>query len=344
MLVGLVAALLPLPVAAQDVIEYYGVDALGSVRVVFDSAGNLINRMDYGPFGEQLAGSGYSRRVYAQLFRDGETGQDYAEARMYASRLGRLSAPDPVFSRLHDPQRLNRYAYAMNNPHSFVDPTGLQDCPVDICREYPGDPGGPEGPGDPGDPGGPDRRGPRRPPDQGPDPGCIPYPTVVASDCGGEPPPEGGPPGTPPPNPGPPPPPPPGPPGPPGPPPPPVPLPNEPLWKRVSKCAADQLGLSDLAEVAAVIAGQPIPGTKGFVTPGSSKGTSAAGMAADWVFGDAQLPVRVPTIVGGPGTGRALAIAGTKSVARFAGRAVPIIGWGMLAYDAVSITACSAGY
>ena len=106
--------LLPASAAAQDVTEYYGVDALGSVRVVFDSAGNLINRMDYGPFGEQLAGSTFGRRVYAQLFRDGESGLDYAEARMHQSRTGRLTTPDPVFNALSNPQKWNRYSYAIN--------------------------------------------------------------------------------------------------------------------------------------------------------------------------------------------------------------------------------------
>ncbi|HEX8258480.1 MAG TPA: RHS repeat-associated core domain-containing protein [Allosphingosinicella sp.] len=111
--------------------------------------------------------------------------------------------------------------------------------------------------------------------------------------------------------------------------------------KKAGRCAADQLGLSELADAALVASGQPISGTKRFVTPGSSKGTSVAGLAASRVFGRAQLPVRMPTIVGGPGTGRTLSIAGTKSVARFAGRAVPILGWGLLAYDAISIAACT---
>lgn len=112
--------------------------------------------------------------------------------------------------------------------------------------------------------------------------------------------------------------------------------------EKVKQCTVDQLGLGELAEAGAVAAGQPIPGTKPFVTPGSSRGTSLAGMAADQIFGRARSPVRLPTIVGGPGTGRALAIAGTKSVARFAGRAVPIVGWALLAYDAASIAACAA--
>ena len=110
---------------------------------------------------------------------------------------------------------------------------------------------------------------------------------------------------------------------------------------KLAQCTSKQLGLDELAAAAAVAAGQPIPGTKPFVTPGSSRGTSVAGMAADRVFGKARLPLRLPTIVGGPGTGRALAIAGTKSVARFSARAVPVVGWALLAYDAASIAACT---
>ena len=184
----LVVVLLPSRAAAQDVTEYYGVDALGSVRVVFDSAGNLVNRMDYGPFGEQLAGSTFSRRVYAQLFRDGETGQDYAEARMYQSRTGRMNAPDAVFAALFDPQRLNRYAYALNNPLSFTDPSGLSTCThdpetgrtncdggvVDVDGRLPGGTRG--GGGGSGSGGGSD----------GSEGGCTPFPTaLMAADCGG---------------------------------------------------------------------------------------------------------------------------------------------------------------
>jgi RHS repeat-associated protein len=114
-----------------------------------------------------------------------------------------------------------------------------------------------------------------------------------------------------------------------------------PTLAALQDCASDQLGIDDLAAAGAVAAGWPIPGTKRFVTPGSSQGTSAAGMAADNIFGRARLPVRMPTIVGGPGTGRALSIAYTKSVARFAARAVPVVGWGVLAYDAVMIANCT---
>jgi hypothetical protein len=109
--------------------------------------------------------------------------------------------------------------------------------------------------------------------------------------------------------------------------------------KKFGQCVADQYGLGALG-IGATAVGQPIPGTKPFVTPGSSRGTSVAGMAADSIFGKVRLPVRLPTIVGGWGTGTALRIAYTKSAARFAGRAVPILGEALLAYDAISISAC----
>ncbi len=89
--VALVVALglcLPMSTAAQDVVEYYGTDALGSVRIVFDVNGTIVGRMDYGPFGEQLSASTTGHKSYAGLFRDGEAGLDYAQARMYSGSVG----------------------------------------------------------------------------------------------------------------------------------------------------------------------------------------------------------------------------------------------------------------
>lgn len=119
--------------AAQtgETVEYYGLDALGSVRVVFDAAGNVTGRMDYGPFGESLAtGSGMPSRAYAGLFRDGEAGLDHAEARSYQLRTGRFSTVDAVYAGIFEPQRWNRYAYALNSPFVRIDPTGNADCQV----------------------------------------------------------------------------------------------------------------------------------------------------------------------------------------------------------------------
>ena len=115
----------PVSVAAQEAVDMNGTDSIGSVRVVFDASGNVVGRMDYGPFGEQVTVSTVGQKSYAGLFRDGEAGLDYAEARSYEVRTGRFNAPDPVYAGLFEPQAWNRYGYALNNPLSFVDPTGL---------------------------------------------------------------------------------------------------------------------------------------------------------------------------------------------------------------------------
>jgi len=60
--------------------------------------------------------------------RDTESGNDYFGARYYASSMGRMLSPDPVFisaDRIADPQGLNLYAYGRNNPLTITDPTGL---------------------------------------------------------------------------------------------------------------------------------------------------------------------------------------------------------------------------
>jgi RHS repeat-associated protein len=68
---------------------------------------------------------------YTGKERDAESGLDYFGARYYASSMGRFMSPDwsvkiePVpYSKLDDPQSLNLYAYARNNPLSNVDPDG----------------------------------------------------------------------------------------------------------------------------------------------------------------------------------------------------------------------------
>jgi RHS repeat-associated protein len=120
----------PVPAIAQaptEVVEYYAVDAVGSVRVVFDATGNILGRADYTPFGGELfSGQGLPSLRFAGLFRDGEAGLDYAQARSYQVRTGRFNAPDPVYAGMFDPQQWNRYAYAASRPLTFTDVSGLQ--------------------------------------------------------------------------------------------------------------------------------------------------------------------------------------------------------------------------
>ncbi len=63
--------------------------------------------------------------------RDAESGNDYAGARYYSSARGRWLGVDPVLGDLANPQRLNRYAYVLNNPINYLDPDGRGEEPFD---------------------------------------------------------------------------------------------------------------------------------------------------------------------------------------------------------------------
>ncbi len=114
--------------ALAQTVEYYHLDALGSVRAVTNQAGAVIERHDYLPFGEEVNPPGTSNtRKFTGKERDAETGLDYFGARYYSSRTARFTTIDPVYTwreNLADPQRWNRYAYARNNPLRYVDPDG----------------------------------------------------------------------------------------------------------------------------------------------------------------------------------------------------------------------------
>ena len=47
--------------------------------------------------------------------------------------MGRMLSPDPVGGSLANPQTLNKYAYVLNNPLRYTDPTGLYACADDAA-------------------------------------------------------------------------------------------------------------------------------------------------------------------------------------------------------------------
>lgn len=71
---------------------------------------------------------------------DGETATTHFQYRQYSATQGRWMSPDPYDGSYNpfNPQSFNRYAYALNNPLSFIDPSG-QYC------EYTADSGGDDG-------------------------------------------------------------------------------------------------------------------------------------------------------------------------------------------------------
>ncbi|MFB3922567.1 MAG: RHS repeat domain-containing protein [Terriglobia bacterium] len=135
-----------IPLGGQSLGKYLGtstyffhVNHLGSSTMVSDHTGTVTQKALFYPFGQLWVsgGSGVTRRfaslqeplpnagpeVYAAPFRD------------YQSRLYRWLSPDPLAGDILNPQSLNRYAYALNNPTNLIDPLGLfckkgEECPT----------------------------------------------------------------------------------------------------------------------------------------------------------------------------------------------------------------------
>jgi RHS repeat-associated protein len=119
---------------------YVTVDQLGSTRVVTDSSGNVTQRYDYLPFGEEIPADGVVRTTgmgyqssadgfnpkFTGQVRDVESGLDYFNARYYSPEQGRFVSADPqnAGSDPSNPQTWNGYAYVAGNPMAYTDPSG----------------------------------------------------------------------------------------------------------------------------------------------------------------------------------------------------------------------------
>jgi RHS repeat-associated protein len=115
----------------NNALTWTATDWLGSERVRTDSSGNLIGAFESLPFGNgqvTLSGSDNDNIHFTGKERDVESGLDYFGARYYSSSMGRFSIPDPsglAYADQSNPQSLNLYSYALNNPLKNTDPTGL---------------------------------------------------------------------------------------------------------------------------------------------------------------------------------------------------------------------------
>jgi RHS repeat-associated protein len=117
---------------------YYFADHLGTSRTLAEipaglSTATLCYDADFDPFGGErtpIVNTCLQNYKFTGKERDSESGLDNSVFRYYGSSLGRFMSPDPSGMDLAnplDPQQLNLYAYARNNPLTFTDPFGL-DC------------------------------------------------------------------------------------------------------------------------------------------------------------------------------------------------------------------------
>jgi RHS repeat-associated protein len=102
-------------------------DHLGSTSVTADYAGTLISRTLYKPWGEVRYQSGTLPTKYTytgQYSHTGDFGLMFYVARWYDPVLGRFAQADTIVPGAGKPLAWDRYAYALNSPIRYTDPTG----------------------------------------------------------------------------------------------------------------------------------------------------------------------------------------------------------------------------
>ena len=129
----------------SGIVHYYFSDQLGSASVITNATGTTIEQeSDYYPYGgERVLTSGVNNYKFTGKERDSESGLDDFEARYYSSSMGRFMSPDEFsggpmdvfdptpnlpsplpYALISNPQSLNKYVYAYNNPLRYIDPDG----------------------------------------------------------------------------------------------------------------------------------------------------------------------------------------------------------------------------
>ncbi len=110
-------------VSGATTVKYLHTDALGSPVASTGSAGQLLERTHYEPYGRPINrtvdGVGYTGHKM-----DGDTGLSYMQQRYMDPQLGVFLSVDPVTAYEQPVGQFNRYRYANGNPYKFTDPDG----------------------------------------------------------------------------------------------------------------------------------------------------------------------------------------------------------------------------
>jgi RHS repeat-associated protein len=117
-------------------VHYIIRDYLGSIVNITNSSATSVQELSYDAWGrlrnpvnhtayapgtepELLLGRGYTGHEHLTQF-----GLINMNARLYDPAIGRFLSPDPYVQNPFDGQSYNRYSYCLNNPLSYIDPSG----------------------------------------------------------------------------------------------------------------------------------------------------------------------------------------------------------------------------
>ena len=115
-------------------LAYLAGDQQGTDSAAIDSGTLTVNRRYHDPYGNPRGAAPSSFPVGEKGFvggaNDTATGLTNLGAREYQPGTGSFISPDPLLNP-YDPQNLNAYAYAADNPSTYSDPTGAMLCDPD---------------------------------------------------------------------------------------------------------------------------------------------------------------------------------------------------------------------
>jgi RHS repeat-associated protein len=109
---------------------YYHTDHISSIQAITDDDGHVVRRLDYKPFGEQIDVAEHIPGPPDEIDRSYQSREHdpsqlyYFGARHYDPIIGRFLTADSVISNPKDGAQHHRYAFSLNNPIRYVDPTG----------------------------------------------------------------------------------------------------------------------------------------------------------------------------------------------------------------------------
>ncbi|HET8731169.1 MAG TPA: RHS repeat-associated core domain-containing protein [Moraxellaceae bacterium] len=116
---------------AAEYVTYLHADVQGSPLLATDEQGQVVWQEEYEPWGARQvkdaasATPGRGSKVwYTGKEEEAALGMYYYGARWYMPNVGQFTATDPATVSLNNARSFNRYAYANNNPISYVDPDG----------------------------------------------------------------------------------------------------------------------------------------------------------------------------------------------------------------------------
>jgi len=131
---GEIAAVVYEDGASPTLTRYFHNDHLGSIAVITDEAGRVVERLSYDAWGMRRFANGQDdpSESITSLTNRGFTGHEHLEevglvhmnGRVYDPALGRFTSADPLIQDPFNAQSLNRYSYVLNNPLAHIDPSG----------------------------------------------------------------------------------------------------------------------------------------------------------------------------------------------------------------------------